>query len=124
MVEIVERRRAERERLIDVARTYVDRLGARVPVLAAAVVGSVARGDFNVWSDIDVVVVAEDLPERLPERSSLLAVPDPSGVQPVGFTSDEFVRALTAGNRLAVAVHEEGVILTGADVFLALSERA
>ncbi|HLA92562.1 MAG TPA: nucleotidyltransferase domain-containing protein [Actinomycetota bacterium] len=123
MVEIVERRRAERERLLAAARSYVDRLGSRIPVLAAAVVGSVARGDFNVWSDIDVVVVAEDLPERPPERASILTVPDAPGV-PIGFTPDELVPALGSGNRLAVAVNEEGVILRGVDVFRALSDRA
>jgi predicted nucleotidyltransferase len=49
-----------------------ERLARRRPLVASAVVASVARGDFNVWSDVDVVVVAEGLPERAPERGAVL----------------------------------------------------
>jgi hypothetical protein len=121
VVEVVERRRAERERLIALARSYVERLAPRISVLAAAVVGSVARGDFNVWSDIDVVVICDELPERLPDRLAALAVPDTPGVQPIGFTEEEFVGALVKGNPLALAVAGEGVVLHGADLFISLS---
>jgi uncharacterized protein len=76
--------RRERERLLGLAREYVERLSRRLPLVAAAVVGSVARGDFNVWSDVDVLVVAEGLPERTPDRGSLLVADAPGGVQPVG----------------------------------------
>ncbi len=44
-------RERERERLIGLARLYVEELGERMSVRAAAVVGSVARGDFNVCWD-------------------------------------------------------------------------
>lgn len=37
------------------------------------VFGSVARGDFNLWSDIDVLVVADNLPERWLDRLGRLA---------------------------------------------------
>jgi len=63
VADAIAERRLERERLIALAREYVERLSARVTVEAAAVVGSVARGDFNVWSDVDVVVVANADPE-------------------------------------------------------------
>jgi len=35
--------------------------------------GSVARGDFNFWSDVDVLLVAEDLPKHPLERVGLAA---------------------------------------------------
>jgi uncharacterized protein len=110
-------RRQERQRLLLLARSYVDALSGRTPVVAAAVVGSVARGDFNVWSDIDVVVVVGDLPQRAPERSSLLVEGAPPGVQPVGFTPDEFRRALESGNPLAREILDGGVILAGEGFF-------
>ena len=37
---------------------------AALPIEVATVIGSVARGDFNVWSDVDVLVVSEALPSR------------------------------------------------------------
>lgn len=124
VADAVAERRAERDRLIAVAHDFARRLSARVPVVAAAVVGSVARGDFNVWSDIDVVVIAEALPERAIEREGLLLEDAPVGVQPVGFTPLEFDRALAKGDRLAREAASEGVPLAGAPFFAERRGRA
>lgn len=117
MAEIVEARRRERDRLIGLARGYVERLSRRLPVVAAAVVGSVARGDFNVWSDVDVIVVVDELPTRAPDRGSVLSTDAPPGVQAIGFTPHEFREALTAGNPLAREASEVGVVLRGDGFF-------
>jgi predicted nucleotidyltransferase len=121
MSEALAQRRRERDRLIELARSYVERLARRRPLVAAVVVGSVARGDFNVWSDVDVVVVAEGLPERAPERGDALGEDAPGGVQPVGFTPDEFVQALGRGNPLAREAVTRGIVLLGGEF---LRERA
>jgi uncharacterized protein len=86
MSDMIASRHAERERLIEVARVYARALSERIPVRAVVLAGSVARGDFNVWSDVDVLVVADDLPERLPDRLALLAADAPRGSarQPAG----------------------------------------
>ena len=112
---IVEARRRERERLIELARSYVEQLSGRLPLVAAAVVGSVARGDFNVWSDIDVVVVADELPERTPDRMWLLVDGAPAGVQAVGFTPEEFRRARARRNPLAT--EPAAIALVGEEFF-------
>lgn len=117
MIQAIRERRAERERLLGVAREYVERLAKRLDITAAAVAGSVARGDFNVWSDIDVVVVADDLPPRIPDRGALLIEGAPAGVQPIGFTPEEFERALAKGNVLVRDVLEHGVVLAGEEFF-------
>jgi hypothetical protein len=118
VAEALSERRQERERLVALARGYVQALSRRLPVPAAAVVGSVARGDFNVWSDVDVVVVAPGLPERLPDRTALLSSDAPGGVQPVGFQPAEFERAWRKGNPLAREATSVGIVLQGED-FLA-----
>lgn len=117
MADPLAERTIERERLIELARDYVERLAARLSLVAAAVVGSVARGDFNVWSDVDVVVIADALPVRVPDRAALLAADLSPGVQPVGFTPDEFVAARARGNALAREAVEAGVILVGEAFF-------
>jgi predicted nucleotidyltransferase len=117
MVDALAERAQERDRLLELARAYVDGLAGRVPLVAAVVVGSVARGDFNVWSDVDVVVVAERLPERAPDRARILAEDIPGGIQPVGFTPREFGAALARRNPLAVEAVSTGVVLRGADFF-------
>ncbi|HEX9236386.1 MAG TPA: nucleotidyltransferase domain-containing protein [Actinomycetota bacterium] len=110
---IIARRRAEREQLIQLAADYVRHLSTKLPVLAAYVAGSAARGDFNVWSDVDVVIVAEGLPERIPDRMALLASGAPPRVQPVGFTPREFEAAHEKGNPLVVEALSLGIALFG-----------
>lgn len=115
MAEIIQQRRRDREAFLALAERYVGALADRVPVVAAVVAGSVARGDFNVWSDVDVVVVARGLPERLPDRSAVLVTDAPSGVQPVGFLPEEFESAWRKGNALVREAVERGVVLMGDD---------
>src|SRR3989304_2889866 len=100
MPDALAERRREQQRLLDRAREDVERLSARIEVEAAVVVGSVARGDFNVWSDVDVIVVAEALPARTPDRLALLLQDAPPRVQPIGFSQSELEEAKRGGNRL------------------------
>jgi hypothetical protein len=95
----------------------VERLSRRLPRVGVAVVGSVARGDFNVWSDVDVIVVAGGMPDRTPDRGSLLLADALGGVQPVGFTPEEFERAWTKRNALVHESVEHGVALEGEAFF-------
>lgn len=117
MTDPIVQREAERAGLIALAREYVASLTERIPVIAAAVVGSVARGDFNVWSDIDVVIVAEGLPASVLERQWLLLRGAPAGVQPVGFGVGEFRAAVAKRDRIACEAVDAGVPLVGADFF-------
>jgi predicted nucleotidyltransferase len=122
MAEIVERRRREQAELIELARGYVAKLANRLPVVAAAVVGSVARGDFNVWSDVDVLVVADGLPARAPDRSALLLADAPPRVQPVGFTREELAQAAQRRNPMVREAVERGVPLLGESELRRFSE--
>jgi uncharacterized protein len=113
VVDPLERRRAERDRLVARARAHVVRIAGRIPVLAAAVAGSVARGDFNVWSDVDIVIVSDALPEPGPSRAELLGAGAPAGIEPHGYTTSEFARAIDRDDRLAREAVEYGVLLLG-----------
>ena len=120
MADAVAQRRREREELLELARSYVGALSERLDVVAAAVAGSVARGDFNVWSDVDVVVVARELPERVIDRATVLMGCAPARVQPVGFTPGELESEWRKGNRLVREAAERGIVVRGDDVFGAL----
>lgn len=111
MFDLLAGRRAERESLIELARDYIRRLSQVVAVEAAFVVGSVARGDFNLWSDVDVVVVAENLPSDSLERTGLLISVAPARVQPVGFTPAELERARRRRNPLVLEADALGISL-------------
>ena len=101
MRDVLARRWRERADRLATAARYAEALSRRIALLDAVVIGSTARGDFNVWSDIDVLVVAEDLPEKAPDRALLLAQDVRSGVQAVGFTPEELQAALDKGNPMA-----------------------
>jgi uncharacterized protein len=115
MADILAERAREQDALIELARGYVRRLAADTDLVAAFVVGSVARGDFNAWSDVDVVVVADNLPSRAPDRAQALGQSAPPRVQPVGFTPMEFRAAHAKGNPLVREAMEIGIQLAGAD---------
>jgi len=110
---VIERRRRERAAAIARVQSWADALATRLPSLrAVAVFGSVARGDFNKWSDIDVLVVAAELPKRYTERAELVS-PVPPGVQPIIWTPDEQARERRRGNPIAREVDEIGVVVWG-----------
>jgi len=112
VIRALEERYAEQARLMGLARDHVARLSQRLEIREAAVVGSVARGDFNVWSDVDLVIVAEGLPERLPDRLELLMEGRAPRVEPIGFTPAELEEARRRGNPLVIELDSIGVPLT------------
>ena len=110
MIRAVTERYAEQQRLVGLApREHVQRLAGRQRVHQAAVVGSVARGDFNVWSDVDVVVVADALPERVLDRTLVLMEGRPPRVEAIGFTPDELEDARRRRNPLVVELDSIGI---------------
>lgn len=109
---VIERRQAERRELIDRVAQWSRQLDPGLGVMAVVVFGSVARGDFNVWSDIDVLVVAEHLPERSLDRWDVLA-PLPPLVQPVVWTPGEYAAEHRRANPIVAESVELGVWLLG-----------
>ncbi|MBA2262072.1 MAG: nucleotidyltransferase domain-containing protein [Solirubrobacterales bacterium] len=111
--EVLARRRGERDVLLSTARAYVDALAGTLDLVGAAVIGSVARGDFNVWSDIDVLVVAHDLPPRYLDRAALLTSAPAPRVQAFAFTPKELAEAQARRDPRAIELLESGVFLAG-----------
>ncbi len=119
--QVIARRRAERERLLVETSSYVEIVRRAVPLRAAVVYGSVARGDFNLWSDVDLLVLAENLPERLMDRLDLLPARPPR-VEVVAWTPQEWRAALSRGNPIAVEALRHGQWLQGRPDLLHESE--
>lgn len=109
---LLARRRAERDRRISLARDFVEEVEGRLPLRAAVVHGSVARGDFNLWSDIDVLLVSDVLPDRWQDRHDALP-PAPAAVQPIVWTTREWRRQAERKNPIVPEATEHGVWLVG-----------
>ena len=77
--------------------------------------GSYARGDFNEWSDIDILIVVRDeLPKKPTERIDLvipciLAVE--VSIEPLIVTREEFERLKRKKNPAIIDAISNGVIL-------------
>lgn len=110
--EVVARRRAERAALLDRARAFAGELPEELGVVGVVVVGSVARGDFHDRSDVDVLVVAADVPRRPADRLAALGE-RPPGVEPVVWTPDEWHRKAAQRDPLAADALDHGVWVRG-----------
>ena len=107
------RRHAERTADIATVRRWAGELDPSLGVRAVVIFGSVARGDFNVWSDVDVLVVADHLPDRWPERLALLWAGRPARLCPLGWTPEEYRGQLARRNPIAVEASERGIVVGG-----------
>lgn len=109
---LVDRRRAQRAELLGRAHGYLARLSPALEVRAVVVFGSVARGDHNVWSDVDVLVIADRLGAHPLRRYDQLP-PAPLKVSPVAWTRAEWRDQLRRRNPIAVEARSDGVWLAG-----------
>ncbi len=113
-IPVVERRRAEQRARIEAVAAWTRHFAAEREVTAVVVFGSTVRGDFNKWSDTDVLVVAEELPEGWRSRMELLAADIPPGIQPVGWTPAELAERRRRGDPIARECDSVGVVVHGA----------
>lgn len=105
-MEVVEGRRRLRENIIEEATRWASKL----PFKATAIlIGSYARGDFNLWSDVDILLISECLSGNPIERLKALDIP--SGFQVIPLTLKEYGKLLHRwGNPIVEAVRS-GVVL-------------
>ncbi|HEX3394960.1 MAG TPA: nucleotidyltransferase domain-containing protein [Acidimicrobiales bacterium] len=111
---VVQRRRSEQAGAFQVALGYATALGAEIPLAAAVVFGSYARGDFNTWSDIDVLVISDALPVDARDRADLLWRHQPARISAVGWTVGEHRDRRRRRDPIAVEADAVGVTVVGA----------
>lgn len=76
---------------------YIKRLQRKIPLAFVLLFGSRARGSPHKYSDHDIFVVAEKLPEDYWQRLELLSQNKPVGVDIVAFSTEEVNRLLHRG---------------------------
>ncbi|HVL99541.1 MAG TPA: nucleotidyltransferase domain-containing protein [Egibacteraceae bacterium] len=108
----VARRRARRRDLIARARRFAEGCQQHLPLRAAVVFGSVARGDWNDESDIDVLVVADGLPAAPLARLAAVGEPE-DRVEPVVWSVTDWRRERARGNPIVTDALAHGVWLVG-----------
>jgi len=94
-------------------REYAERTVAK-GAKAVILIGSLARGDYTAYSDADVVVIADDVPERPIDR--VLEFMDPTltiDLVPVVYTTKEAVKMAEEGRRVIGEIISYGKLLAG-----------
>ncbi|MFQ6058571.1 MAG: nucleotidyltransferase domain-containing protein [Anaerolineae bacterium] len=111
MLKALEERRREREKFVDMARTYAEKLRRRLGKLTAIVYGSVSRGDFNLGSDVDILIISEGLPSHPLERMEVLYSCHEPPLEPKGYTPAELRALLGKRNSAITEVLRDGIVV-------------
>jgi HEPN domain-containing protein len=104
-------RQRQREGLLKVTRAYAKRLRDRIGDLTAIVCGSVARGDFNLGSDVDILIISEGLPSDPLRRMDMLYSCLEPPLEPKGYTPVEFRTLLAKRHPAIVEALEKGIVV-------------
>lgn len=107
MERVIEKRIREWRRVVEKARSWALSLRLEATVV---LVGSYARGDFNVWSDVDIVIVSPAF-KGLNPIERLKTVDAPPGFEIIPWTPEELDRMIAKKNPLALELVEHGIIL-------------
>ncbi len=103
---------------------YGEELVRELDAVCIVLFGSVAKGTYTYWSDIDLVVVAEGLPEGYFERFDLLiGLNKPCrAFDAFSYTPAEFEQMLVRGHVTALDSMADGVCLHGHEYFAKMQE--
>lgn len=80
--------------------------------------GSRARGDYTNESDVDLLVVADNLVKDPRESFIQLYDPDYPLVNPIGLNTETFLKKLEEGSTFILEILEDGKILYADTEFL------
>lgn len=117
-MEIIKERRRLRERRIEEAREWASKIPLRV---TAVLIGSYARGDFNLWSDIDILLISEDFVGNPLDR--LRSIDAPPGYQIIALTPKEFKMLMEKREIMVMEAMEYGVVLRDDLKILSIKEK-
>ncbi len=104
-MEIIREREEERRKVIREAKAWAKSLQFKSTVI---LIGSYARGDFNLWSDVDIILIAHFRGNVL---QRLKNINHPAGYEILPLTPDEFYRLVERKDPLALDALTYGVVL-------------
>lgn len=111
---IIEERIKKRNEFIRSAQVFTSCVTAKLPNTTIIVYGSVARGDFNEWSDIDILIITKDkVPKKPTDRLDVIfeCMKINPLIEPVIITLKEFYKLLNKKNPLIVEAVKKGVVV-------------
>ena len=92
--EVLKERAKAREEVIEEVRRYVESLRERWGRITAVLFGSYARGDFNLWSDVDLIITSERFRGTNFVTRCVALLDAPPRVEAICWTPEEAAKAL------------------------------
>ncbi|GAB7015242.1 nucleotidyltransferase domain-containing protein [Methanogenium cariaci] len=89
---------------------FTEEIRSRMDIDRIILYGSVARGDFNEGSDVDLLIVA-DFKERFHKRPLDIFDITDLPIEPVCYTRQEFEELVRNKNPFVLSVCEEGILV-------------
>ena len=97
--------------MLDDLRSLVESYRERFSLRLVVLFGSRARGDYTDESDVDILVVADNLPKDPREAFSTLRDARYPSINPIGFNTEVFLKKLAAGSTFLLEILDEGIVL-------------
>ncbi|MEM3907330.1 MAG: nucleotidyltransferase domain-containing protein [Nitrososphaerota archaeon] len=105
-MEVIKRREKRRREVIENARKWASSLDFTT---SAILIGSYARGDFNLWSDVDILIISDMFKGNPLER--LKKIDPPPGFQIIPLNLSELEYLCRKNDILIREALEHGIIL-------------
>jgi len=104
---------------------YLNKLIKEIKPKLVAIIGSLARGTFGLGSDIDLIIVSDNLPDHVLDRLSVLLQLDEFGIpiEPVGLKVNEFLEMCKKGHATPLEVFKRGIIIHSDKRFFELARK-
>lgn len=103
--------------MLEKLRELVEKL-VNYKVKLVVLFGSRARGDYTDESDIDVLVVADELPSDPREAYEVVKRLVDTKIHPLCFKTSSFLKKLESESTLIMEILEEGKVIYADEVFL------
>ena len=106
--------KVDRQRIIRLVRKYAANLVRTGKAELVILFGSFARGDYTPFSDIDLLIISNNVSDNPVERLKDYMTPElPLDVEPRVYTRDEFYRLAMEKRRIIGEILRFGIILAG-----------
>lgn len=110
MLEIIREREKEKKKLLAKIKIFLKK-AKRLGKVSVILYGSFSRDDFNAWSDIDLIIVAERLPKNIIKRQEVLYLFKIPKIEPKGYTKEEFIEMIKMRHPFIKVLAKEGKFL-------------
>ena len=103
---------------------YVRRILRKLKPRSIILYGSMAKGTYGVGSDIDLLIISDNLPYNFLDRLKLLNEINSTTapIEALGYTTKEFEKMLRKKHPTALDALEEGIILYDDGYLLKIKE--